>query len=96
MEIDEQNIDGKDITDANCELLDLPKIVLDRNKRLLSLAGQVMKHGPKVDFDNLSGVDSDDLIPTKEDIEMGEDIDGIELSENDFIFKPHRSDSAGE
>ncbi len=37
-------------------------------------------------MDNLS-IDSDDLITTQEDLVEHEDIDGVELSDNDEIFK---------
>lgn len=40
-----------------------------------------------MEIDQLS-IDSNDLIPTSEELLMGgEDIDGIDLSENDEIFK---------
>ena len=43
LEIDESNIEGKQITEADVQLLDLPQSLLDRNRRLIAISERVLK-----------------------------------------------------
>ncbi len=89
LEIDESNVDGKGIAENEMILLDLPKEVIARNLKLSSISNQIKaKFGDynDVDVDQIS-VDSNEMVPTQEDVELvGEDIDGLPLSDSDSLL----------
>ena len=89
LEIDENDIQGKDINDNDMALLDLNKDLIVHNRRLLALTNRIQKKNEDlntIDLDQLS-IDSDDLVPTQEEILLGdEDIDGIQLSDNESLL----------
>jgi len=89
LEIDESNVDGKGIAENEMILLDLPKEVIARNLKLSSISHRIKaKFGDynDVDVDQMS-VDSNDMVPTQEDVELvGEDIDGLPLSDSDSLL----------
>lgn len=63
LQIDENNVDGKDIQECDLSLLEINLSQLDRNKRLISIATKTLSKGDVVDLDQLS-IDSDELITT--------------------------------
>lgn len=64
LQIDEKNIDGKEILDYEFTLLDMNSKLSERNKRLIEIAAKALNKGKGViDLDNLS-LDSDELITT--------------------------------
>ena len=90
LEIDEQNVDGKDLNEHDVLLLGMNNYLLERNLKLKGIAEKALRHGFGTKSMTLegAGIDSDDLIPTQEAVDMWEeDIDGIDLSESDDILK---------
>lgn len=83
LEIDETNIDGREITEAHSTLLDLPRDLLARNLKLASIAQRVkgkFEDFNDVDVDKLS-IDSDELMPSQDEGE-----DGLPLSDVDSLL----------